>query len=81
MPVLEIDCLEVWRNISDVIDDEVTPELRERIEQHFKACAHCKAIYDGANNVVKIVGDERAFDLPPGFGKRLYAKLENELKK
>ena len=81
MAVLEIDCLEVWRNISDLIDDEVTPDLRVRIEEHFKGCAHCKAIYDGANNVVKIVGDERAFDLPPAVGKRLYAKLQEELKK
>jgi predicted anti-sigma-YlaC factor YlaD len=81
MPVLEIDCFEVWRNISDLIDDEVTPDLRQRIEEHFKACAHCKAIFDGANNVVKIVGDERAFDLPPTLGKKLYAKFEKEIKK
>jgi predicted anti-sigma-YlaC factor YlaD len=79
--VLEIDCFEVWRNISNLIDDEVTPDLRQRIEAHFKACSHCKAIYDGATNVVSIVGDERAFDLPPAVGKRLYAKFEKEVKK
>lgn len=81
MAVLEIDCVEVWRNISDLIDDEVTPELRQRIEEHFKACAHCKAIYDGASNIVKIVGDERAFELPPEVGKRLFAKFEQQIKK
>ena len=79
--MLEIDCFEVWRNISDLIDDEVTPDLRQRIEEHFKACAHCKAIFDGAHNVVKIVGDERAFDLPPALGKKLYAKFEKEINK
>ena len=81
MLVLEIDCREVWRNISGLIDDDVTPELHQRIEEHFKACAHCKAIYDGANNVVRIVGDERAFELPAGVGKKLFAKLEAEIKK
>lgn len=81
MAILEISCVEVWQEISNYIDADVSPDLRARLEAHFKACDHCKAIVDGAKNVVQIVGDDRAFDLPPAMGKRLYAKLEKELKK
>ena len=81
MAILEISCVEVWQEISNYIDDDISPDLRARMEAHFKACEHCTAIVDGAKNVVKIVADDRAFDLPANFGKRLFAKFDKEMKK
>jgi len=75
MRVIEISCLEVWREISNYIDNEVDPELRARMEAHFKVCAHCTAILDGTQNVVKLVADGVEFDLPEGFSKRLYSRI------
>src|SRR6266705_2313275 len=54
MPTIEISCVEVWREISNYLDNEISVELRERMEAHFKACAHCTAILDGTRNVVEI---------------------------
>ena len=79
--MLEIDCQEVWRHISDLVDGDLSADLRARMEAHFKACVHCKAIFDGANNLVQVVGDGRAFELSPELSKRLYAKFEAEVKK
>jgi anti-sigma factor RsiW len=73
--VIEISCLEVWREISNYIDDEVEPELRSRMEAHFKVCAHCTAVLEGTRNVVKLIADGVGYDIPPGFGKRLYRKI------
>ena len=81
MAILEISCVEVWREISNYIDDDISPDLRARMEAHFRACEHCTAIVDGAKNVVKIVADERAFDVPANFGKRLFAKFDKEILK
>jgi hypothetical protein len=81
MAILEISCVEVWREISDYIDEDISPALRTRMEAHFKACDHCTAIVDGARNVVQIVADDRAFDVPANFGKRLFAKFEKEILK
>jgi len=81
MAVLEISCVEVWREISNYIDEEISLELRARMEAHFKACEHCSAIVDGTKNVVRIVADDRAFELPAGVGKRLFAKFEKAVKK
>lgn len=75
MPVIEISCVEVWREISNYLEGDISPELRERMEAHFKACAHCKAVLDGTRNVVQLVGDGRMFRLPEGFSKRLLEKL------
>jgi hypothetical protein len=76
MPTIEISCVEVWREISSYLDNEISAELRERMEAHFKGCAHCTAVLDGTRNVVKLVGDGKAFQIPDGFSKRLYRKVQ-----
>jgi anti-sigma factor RsiW len=72
---VEISCVEVWREISNYIEGDVSPELRARVEAHFKTCKHCTAVRDGARNVVQLIGDGKAFEVPEGFSARLYRKL------
>ena len=79
MNVVEISCVEVWRELSNYIDGAVDPELRLRMEEHFKGCEHCAAVLDGTRNVVRLVGDGRAFDLPAGFSERLKKRLDAKL--
>jgi len=79
MPTMEISCLDVWREISNFIDEGVSPELRQRIEEHLKVCEHCTAIYDGTRNVVKLVADGKTYELPAGFSDRLRQRLENHM--
>jgi hypothetical protein len=78
MRVIEISCLEVWKEISNYIDNDVEPELRARMEAHFKACAHCTAILDGTRNVVKLVGDGMEYKVPEGFSRRLYDRIRDK---
>ena len=77
--VIEISCLEVWREISNYIDNEVDPELSARIEYHVKNCQHCSAILDGASNTVRLLADDKAFELPGGFSARLQQRIEKEI--
>ena len=77
MKVIEISCLEVWREISNYIDGDVDAELRARMEAHFKVCAHCKAVLDGTRNVVKLVADGVEYQMPDGFSQRLYNRIKN----
>lgn len=76
MATIEISCVEVWREISNYLGGDISLELRERMEAHFKACGHCTAVLDGTRNVVGLVGDGRLFQIPDGFSKRLYKKLQ-----
>ena len=73
--IAEISCVEVWREISNYVDGNIDPELRTRIEAHFKTCKHCSAVHDGTRDVVRLIGDGRAFEVPANFSKRLYNKL------
>ena len=73
--IVEISCIEVWRRISDFVDDDVEPELKQRLEFHFGRCKHCKALLDGTRNVVALVGDEHAFELPRETSERITSAL------
>jgi len=77
--IVEISCFEVWRQISDYVDADVEPDLRERLELHFGRCKDCKAILDGTRNVVALIGDEHAFELPAGVSQRITAALERRI--
>ncbi len=76
---IEISCEHVWREVSNYLDQEIDAKLRARMEAHFKVCAHCAAVLDGARNLVAIVGDGRAFELPRGFRERLRARIAKQL--
>lgn len=75
---LESRCLEVIRELSNYIDQDVTPQLREQLVGHLPGCPRCTAVYNGLRNTIALTGDVRAFDLPEGFSQRLRAKLLND---
>jgi len=71
-----VNCQEVWREISSYLDGEIEPGLRAALEEHFRGCKRCTAVLDGARNVVQLYGDERMFEVPFGFSRRLHRTLE-----
>lgn len=76
---MEVSCHEIWREISNYLDNDVDPALRERMERHFANCRHCAALVDSTHNVLVLIGDNRAFAIPANFSKRLYAKFAAHL--
>src|SRR5260221_11719086 len=70
-----ISCEEVWRDISDYIDDDLDPDQRAALDQHFVECRHCEALLDGTRNVIGLYRDQRVLAPPDGFHDRLYQRL------
>ena len=75
---MRIDCKHVWQYISAYIDNDVDPELRDRIERHLETCEICSAVLDSTRNVIVLVADDRVFELPAGFSERLHERLDKE---
>ena len=76
-----ISCQEVWKDVSDYIDNELETFRRAALDQHFAGCRHCTALLEGKRNVIAIYRDERFLAPPDGFHERLRQKLEKEMKK
>ena len=77
--LVEIDCREISREITNYIEGDLTPEMRERVDRHLRECPHCKAVYDGSRNVVRLLGGNNVLELPAGFSQRLHRRLSAEL--
>ena len=73
--VIEIDCQQVRRELSNYLEGDLTPELRLQIQSHLAGCSHCAAVHDGMRNVVQLLADGKLLEVPEGFAKRLYQRL------
>jgi predicted anti-sigma-YlaC factor YlaD len=74
---MTLNCKHVWAQVSDYIDGTVTPETKEAIERHLANCRYCSAVLDSTRNILVLVGDERTFEVPVGFGERLHNRLQS----
>jgi hypothetical protein len=54
---------EVWHEISNYLEDEISAGLRTRMDEHFKDCKRRAAVLVGTRNVVRLVGDAAVFYL------------------
>jgi hypothetical protein len=71
-----VNCEQVWLEISNYIDGEVDPALRQSMDEHFHTCERCTSVLEGTRNVVSLYGDERMIEVPSGFGRRLEKRIK-----
>jgi Putative zinc-finger len=50
-----ISCQEVWKDVSDYIDNELETFRRAALDQHFAGCRHCTALLFAALSVRRLV--------------------------
>lgn len=72
---VDLTCQEVWKEISEFVDQSLDREMQDRMRLHLSHCAHCKAVYDGVQNTVLLMADDRVYDLPRGFSERILQRL------
>jgi len=77
---MALSCRHVWDRISEYIDDTLDPQVRADVERHLAQCEICSAIIDSTRNIIIFMADERVFELPFDFSKRLHARLDEVLR-
>jgi anti-sigma factor RsiW len=70
----------VWDRISEYIDGTLDPQVRADVERHLATCEICSAILDSTRNIIVLMADDRVFELPLNFSKRLHARLDEVLR-
>ena len=78
---MKLNCKHVWEHISEYMDGSVDAKLREDIERHLEHCEICSAILDSTRNILVLTADDRTFELPVGYSKRLHERLKEEIEK
>jgi predicted anti-sigma-YlaC factor YlaD len=76
---MKLECKQVWEYISDYLDQQLAPEVRAEIEKHLGNCEACSATLDSTRNVLILTADNRMYELPVGYSKRLHDRLEKAI--
>ena len=74
-----IACRDVWREISNYVEGDISSDLRARIDAHVSSCGKCRAVLHGVRNIVNLAEEAEAYPVPAGFGGRMFAKLNKHL--
>jgi anti-sigma factor RsiW len=77
---MALNCRHVWDYISEYIDGTLDPEVRTKVERHLAHCEICSAILDSTRNIIVLIADDRVFELPMDFSRRLHARLDEVLR-
>ena len=75
-----ISCNEVLAELSDYLDDDLTPEFRKALEAHLSHCRTCEVIYDSMNKSLRLVTESSSFELPEGITQGVMAKIRAKLR-
>ena len=76
-----VTCEQVRKELSNFLDDDVAPQLREEILEHLRHCHRCSVLADTIRKVLFIVGDDKVFEIPVGYSDRLHRFLDQHLQK
>jgi len=60
---IHITCNDFVAEIGSLLEGEVNPELKARLEQHLAVCAQCTVIYDSMRKTIRILTDTETFEL------------------
>ena len=74
-----VTCAQVVKELSNYIDEDIDPKLRAEIENHLRGCRRCSVLLDSTRNTLRIVGDDRVFEVPVGYSERLHNFLAKKL--
>ena len=70
-----VNCEQVWHEISNYIEGEVSASLRVAMDEHFQTCQRCHSVLEGTRNVIQLYSDERMIEVPSGYSRRLEKRL------
>jgi anti-sigma factor (TIGR02949 family) len=76
---LLLTCKEFVDGISDFIDDDIAPDLRERLQKHISECPNCWVVYDTTKKTIQVFKGMEAQPLPEDVRSRLVQAVEKRM--
>ena len=74
-----MNCKGVIREISDYIDGELEPPMKQELERHLEDCGDCKMVVDQTRLTVEIFCDSKPVELPTDIRAQLHDALHRKL--
>ncbi len=68
-------CTEFLAQLDDLIDDEVTSQMRADLQEHLRGCEHCEVTLSTTRKTIEIYRSNEIYDLPTDLRERLHAAI------
>lgn len=72
-------CNEVIRELSNYIDGELDPSLREALERHLEHCDDCRIVVNTAHKTVELFCGKEPLPLPTDVQQEIERTLADKL--
>lgn len=76
-----MNCKGVIRELSNYIDGELEPAIKQELERHLAHCEDCTMILDQTKKSIEILCDSEPIPLPADLHTRLHSALRERLGK
>ena len=73
-------CDDLRTELSNLLDDDTAPGVREQIERHLAECRTCQVLVDSTRKTLTIVTDAGRLELPAGVSDRLTALIMEKVR-
>ncbi|MBI3671043.1 MAG: zf-HC2 domain-containing protein [Acidobacteria bacterium] len=70
-----LDCRHVLAELSNYLDGEVSPKLKQTVEEHLASCRRCSLVYNTTRKTLKLVTEAGALEIPLEVSARLRVRL------
>lgn len=74
-------CTEFLAMLDDLIDNEVSTQVRAELQQHLHGCDHCQVTFNTTRKTIEIYRSHEIYDMPAGLRERLHAAIMARCKK
>jgi anti-sigma factor RsiW len=74
-------CNELRSALSDYLDGELPPDIRQHLERHLAECRTCYVLYDSTRKTLRIVTDSDSFDLPEAASQEFVKRTMERLRR
>ena len=68
-------CTEFLAMLDELIDDEVSPDLRSLMHIHLEGCDHCEVTLSTTRKTIEIYRTHEVYELPASVRERLHASI------
>jgi putative zinc finger protein len=75
-----LSCSDLLAELSNLLDNEVPPDLRRNLVDHIAECKICQVLYDSASKTVRIVTEAGTFDLPEAVAGRVRSRVMDAIR-
>jgi anti-sigma factor RsiW len=76
-----VTCSEFMALLDDLLDDEVTADLRADLDEHLRGCEHCVITMNTTRQTIELYSNRELYPLPDALRERLEGAIMEKCRK